>query len=215
MATADIVKLNPPKGFRVYGGASWSSAEDASGAIWFYGCGDYADGRFGLAALRQVGNGVAELVELPVALPGRGVLSGSTEGFGTGTTEHKEVYRVRIPRFIPKAGAGTGAFSVPVIIPGSDLDARAKAQVALEASQTASKNASDAKRLAEAAKLQAADAQRIASTSTVTIDQVWQKAGDRIQAELNNPGSPLMSVIWQKANDATYAQLVQRGIIKP
>lgn len=213
-------KFNPPAGFVVYGGTPVSSEQDATGAIYWGICGRYGkESFFGMRAFKQIGNGVA--VEVPTAplLPGRGILS--ADGYLHGTEENNSAWRVAIPGFQPRSGVVAGSVSVPGSgSAGTDSEARAAAAQALQKAtnaynlaDSAYSRAQSAQKAADAAKGTAAQAQALAA-SRPSIDDVWAKAGDRIFAELNTPGSPLSVIMWQKSLDGAYAFALERGLIK-
>ncbi len=154
------MKLLPPIGFRLYGGATITSCYDTSGALYWSCSVFYPDKRFGMAVFRQIGEKTATFVfELPTFCSGRGTLSAD----GRITAFDGELaYTFVIPGFRP-INAGS---AVPVSLPaqnGTDASARTSAAQALATALTALKKAQEA---------------LVIANSKPSVDIVWQKALD-------------------------------------
>lgn len=95
----------------------------------------------------------------------------------------------------------------PTPIGGSNVDVEARL-LANRALQTANSMVDALNKVQSVA----SNALNIAK-SKPSVDDIWNKSGDRVAFELNTNNSPLNTTIWQKALDAAYTFAKQRGLI--
>ena len=193
------MKLNHPKWFEPFGGASKSYYPSADGSHFFAQQGGGNLG-FGMYVFRQVGTAVAEMVEYGELMDGRGVLTLGGNGVLYLSGSYKKDRGAATVLVVPKYVRFTNAGPMPVVIPvvNTSIDTTARSMLTTLSAKV--------KELAERKPT------TTQSTPGVSLDDVWAKANDAIFASTQD--GHLATWTWQKALDAAYTVLRQRGLIK-
>jgi hypothetical protein len=193
------MKLNPPAGYKIYGGTSASYYPSADGSHFFSQCAEGPRG-FGIYIFRQVGDGIAKDVPYGPLLPGRGVLTLGGNGvlYISGSDSNKTVFTHVVAQYVRYGATSQPPVSIPApVVLTSDDTARALAAQAYKESNRAN--------------------QRIDKLPAPTTHEqigaiAWGKANDAIYASATSGW--LKEWTWQKALDAAFSLLQRHGLVK-